>query len=109
MRAVGISEDDIAGILFTEFPDDMSMAESRDMLEMTVAEVYEEDYKDFDEDIRPEMVLSPFWIARALMRMSTKEYERMPEPERRAALKEAFENRPGASRGVDKPVSEVVR
>jgi hypothetical protein len=93
MRLDGIDELDLNGVLFVQFPDSMPINESREMLEVMVADVYDERYSDVPEDERPEMVLSPYWIYLALCEAGWKDYARLGKNERKKAIEEAVARR----------------
>jgi ATP-dependent RNA circularization protein (DNA/RNA ligase family) len=88
LKYENITEEDISGILISEFPDNVSLDESRDRLEMLVAEVYYEDNEGFSEAEKPEMSLSPYTVFRALARKAEKETSKLRKSNYRA-FKEA--------------------
>lgn len=72
----GITEDQLTDILFTEFPDDMTLEESRELLELEIVmlaqemadtETNPEVKKLYDTDYEDSFVaISPMWIDCAL-------------------------------------------
>lgn len=72
-----MSEEDVTGILLTEFPDNLSLDESRERLELEIlmraqeyhdSEPYPECKKLYDSDDPDTSVcISPFWVYSALL------------------------------------------
>lgn len=93
MRLEGMDELDLNGVLFIQFPDNMPLAESREMLELMVSEAYEEHYEGVPEDERPEMVMSPYWIYIALCSAGWKEFARMSDVAKKRVVADALERR----------------
>lgn len=89
-----MSEIDLNGVLFVNFPAWSPLAESRDSLEMLIAEAWEEDYADAGgadggedgEDGRLEMAITPYWVWRALCVKARHETAGMTREERRAEI-----------------------
>lgn len=83
MKVEGMTEDDLNGLLFASFPPEMPLSECRDSLEMLVAEAWDEDYADAeDEEECVPMALTPYWAWRALCVKARHEAERTTDAER---------------------------
>lgn len=78
-----ITEIDLKGILFTEFPVELLFDEAKERLELLILECYEHLFED-DEDA-PKPTISPFWIEIALRRKNTPKFK--SEQEREKAVK----------------------
>lgn len=87
MKMAGMTEEDLNGELFVHFPTSQPLAESRDSMEMLIAEAWEDDYADGrDGGECLEMAITPYWVWRALCVKSRHEVAGMTREARRAEI-----------------------
>lgn len=82
----GFSKFDLKGVLFVEFPVELSWQECRDRLELMIMDAADH----FDPEGEMEPMFSPMWIAWAFSNEARKAIRKMTAKERRDAITEAW-------------------
>lgn len=86
MELVRVSEIDLNGFLFVNYPTTLSLEESRERLELEIMFAAFEDGADNNE-----VFISPYWLQRILHKRATDAFNKMTPSMKRKAVLEARE------------------